>query len=85
MINTTLIPNGSIVEFYIPESTLTPKKTKVMIFGGMLSTRVDGLTPGTPYKYKITFKNHNSGAIIDQSIYGVFTTTDRKYLTIFNT
>ena len=74
-VNTTLVPDGSNVSISIPSIKMNPPSP---VSGGKFTTFITNLQPETFYMYVITiFKS--SGAIIDQPIYGQFTTKEGKY------
>ena len=74
-VNTTLVPDGSNVSVTIPSIKVKPQKP---VSGGKSITMITDLQPDTTYTYTITFFTSGTGTIIDQPIYGQFTTKKSK-------
>ena len=70
-VNTTLVPDGSNVNISIPSIQMKPQNP---VSDGKFTTLITDLRPKTPYTYVITLSRSGTGAIIDQPIYGQFTT-----------
>lgn len=70
-VNTKLVPDGSNVTVSIPSVKINPQNP---VSGGKFITTITDLNPETAYTYTITFLRRNAGSIIDQPIYGQFTT-----------
>ena len=76
--NTTLVPDGSNVSVSIPESSTKQINQRGAVSGGKFETTIDNLQPKRQYDYSITISRNDSGAIIDRSIYGQFTTAEKS-------